>query len=111
MSSIYNAPEEINSTIKDLRLLKTVLNDIQRNEELYGQHAATALALEGCREKILALHAIVDALAPGFTTQNTVERNWNAVQAARKSEKIKDFRKKLEEAKTTLLLAQQSSAR
>lgn len=97
--------------MKDLQVLRTVLEQIQRNEEQYGPHPATAQALQLCREKTLVLHGILEALVPGFATHNTFRRQWNAIQSARKSEKIADFRAKLEEAKTTLLLALQLSAR
>ncbi|EON67347.1 hypothetical protein W97_06600 [Coniosporium apollinis CBS 100218] len=110
-SSIRNAPEDIKSILKDLQVLETVRKSIQHNQELYGPHQEVAAALQGCHQELLALQAIVDDLAPGFAMRNSFQRKWNAIRSVSKSEKMKDFRARLQEAKTTLILALQSSLR
>ena len=79
---------------------------IQETEEVLGLDAVTNKALEICRKSIKNLTNIVDSLAPGFASQNSVKRKWTAIEAVMRTEEILEFKAGLEEAKSSLVLAQ-----
>lgn len=108
-NSISDAPKEVKSILEDLRLLRTLLASIQETEEVLGPDAVTNKALEICRKSIRNLTNIVDSLAPGFASQNSVKRKWTAIGAVMRTEKILKFKAGLEEAKSSLILAQSIS--
>jgi hypothetical protein len=89
--------------------LRTLLASIQETEEVLGLDAVTNKALEICRKSIGNLTKIVDSLAPGFASQNSVKRKWTAIGAVMRTEKILKFKASLEEAKSSLILAQSIS--
>jgi hypothetical protein len=92
-----------------LGLLRTLLASIQETEEVLGPDAVTNEALEICRKSIKKLTNIVDSLAPGFASQNSVKRKWTAIDAVMRTEEILKFKAGLEEAKSSLILAQNIS--
>jgi hypothetical protein len=77
--------------------------------EVLGPDAVTNEALEICRKPIKNLTNIVDSLAPGFASQNSIKRKWTAVEAVMRTEEILKFKSGLEEAKSSLILAQSIS--
>lgn len=79
---------------------------IQETEEVLGPDTDTNEALEICRKSIKNLTNIVDSLAPGFASQNSVKRKWTAIEAVMRTEEILEFKAGLEEAKSSLVLAQ-----
>jgi hypothetical protein len=46
---IQGAPDDIRALCNDLKVLLEVINDIRQNEEIFGSHETTAIALEGCK--------------------------------------------------------------
>jgi hypothetical protein len=108
-NSITDAPKEFQSILEDLRLLRTLLASIQETEEVLGPDAVMNEALEICKKSIRNLTKIVDSLAPGFASQNSVKRKWTAIEAVMKTEEILKFKAGLEEAKSSLILAQSIS--
>jgi hypothetical protein len=52
---------------------------------------------------------ITKGLERGLASGSRRPRKWAAVKAVFKDDKIKDFKRSLEETKTTLLLARQTS--
>jgi hypothetical protein len=108
-NSISDAPKEFESIPEDLRLLRTLLASIQETEEVLGPDAVTNEALEICRKPIKNFTNIVDSLASGFASQNSVKRKWTAIEAVMRTEEILKFKRGLEEAKSSLILAQSIS--
>jgi len=96
--------------VRDLSFLNEILEEIKHNEEAFGSHTATRLALERCVESLDALSSIARSLHPGFVSSSKIKRKWTALEAVMKSDKIVQFKAKLQEAKLNLILAQQSSA-
>jgi hypothetical protein len=85
------------------------LASIQETEEVLGPDAVTNKVLEICRKSIGNLTNIVDSLAPGFASQNSVKRKWTAIGAVMRTEDISKFKADLEGAKSSLILAQSIS--
>ncbi len=92
-----------------MRLLKTLLASIQKTEDVLGPGADTNEALEICMKSIKNITNIVNSLAPGFASQNSVKRKWTAIEAVMRTEEILKFKAGLEEAKSSLILAQSIS--
>jgi len=63
-------------------------------------------ALRGCESLVGGLNALVDDLAPGFTSESRRVRKWTALKAFRRSEKIRKFHGDLANMKSTLNLIQ-----
>jgi hypothetical protein len=77
---------------------------------VFGPHPTTKLALERCVEPIDALNFMADSFAPGLMLESKVKQKWTALEAVRKGDQIAKIKAKLQEAKTNLLMAQQSAA-
>ncbi|KAB2579739.1 hypothetical protein DBV05_g1729 [Lasiodiplodia theobromae] len=111
LSALKHASEDIEDIIDDLEVLTYVLADIQRCEELFGPHNATAKALLRCRRQVRAL----DNLVTGWKEELEKDSRWRRGQAAFKvvikADKVKEWRGKISEAKETLSLALQASSR
>ena len=71
--------------------------------------AVTTKALESCEKSIKDLTNIVDSLAPGFASQNSIKRKWTAIEVVMRTEEISKFKRGLEEAKSSLILGQSIS--
>ena len=82
---------------------------IQETEEVLGPGAVTNEALEICRKSIKKLTNIVDSLAPGFASQNSIKRKRTAIEVVMRTEEISKFKRGLEEAKSSLILGQSIS--
>jgi hypothetical protein len=96
--------------VRELVLLRAILEDVKTNEEMYGAHPTTLLALEGCLESMESMKSITTLLVPGFASSSRFKRKLTAIEAVRQGDKISQLRAKLQEAKLTLMMAQQSSA-
>ena len=92
-------------------MISSILRTIQHDQSRAEDNAALESALLHCQQIVRALNLIVEQLMPGFVSASKISRSWTALKAVKKAEKIKAFQQKLEQAKTTLLLAQQNSAR
>jgi hypothetical protein len=86
-----------------------IRNDVKTNEEMYGARPTTLLALESGLESMESMNAIAALLVPGFSSSSKFKRKWTAIEVVRQGEKISQFKTKLQEAKLTLMMAQQSS--
>jgi hypothetical protein len=110
LNAVKGASEDIKAMLEELEFLRTVLDDIQHNELKFGSHPAIENALRRCLQHLVALESIAESLTPGFSSESSIKQVWTAVSAVRKNEKIRQLKLKISETKTTLLLAQQSSA-
>lgn len=111
LSHLKDAPKEIYSTCTELSVISSILRTIQHAESHAEDNAALESALLQCQQTVRGLELIAEDLMLGFVSASKVARSWTALKAVKKVEKIKAFQQKLEQAKTTLLLAQQNSAR
>lgn len=102
---------EISSICTELSVISSILHTIQHDESRAEDSAALKSALLQCQQIVRGLNLIAEDLVPGFASASKVARSWTALRALKKTEKIKAFQQKLEQAKITLLLAQQNSAR
>lgn len=96
--------------VEELEFLRAVLDEIRHNELNFGPHPPTRIALKRCLQHLDALESIVESLSPGFSSESSMKQVWTAMSAVRKNDKIRQLKSKILETKTTLLLAQQSSA-
>jgi len=105
-SSIQEAPQEISALVSDLRLISAVLQEIRNDVRDSAPDSTSMQALRGCESLVGGLNALVDDLAPGFTSESRRVRKWTALKAFRRSEKIRKFHGDLANMKSTLNLIQ-----
>ena len=105
--SMKEAPDEISAIVKDLKLLSSVLANIEQNEQTHGPDPTITSILESCADKVKALVAFVNEFEPEFTSASRRVRKWNAFRATLRSGRLKAFRASLDETKVSLMLAQQ----
>lgn len=110
-NSLQDAPDDIRFLSKELKLLMTILGEIEESEQRYGRNAATMDVLESCNAQTNSLTAITERLEGYFTTWSSPRRKWGALQAVFKRDTIKKFQDVLRDVKVTLLLAQQNAFR
>lgn len=103
-NSIEDAPEDCQVIIKDLELLSSILQNLNRSPRIRTSSTVKA-ALDVCKQKIEKLLLVVQHFEPGFATQNKQKRRWNALKAIFKANEISKIHSSLEESKNTLLLA------
>ena len=107
--SVREAPDDIHTVKKDLWLLSRVLADMAKEMQHSGPDQTLTGALKLCCDRANKLTDFTKDMEPGFASRSLRIRKWTAFKAVFKSEKIHKFQKVLEELKTTLILAQQSS--
>ncbi|ERF74981.1 hypothetical protein EPUS_08522 [Endocarpon pusillum Z07020] len=100
--TIQEAPEDIADMVSELRCLSDLLSEIA-TQQYTGRGILSAM--ERCGRKVKILHGIVQEFEPNFTSHLRRVRFWNKLKAARKKQKLKEFRESLLETKTTLILA------
>ncbi|KAL1642235.1 hypothetical protein SLS58_005575 [Diplodia intermedia] len=106
-----SASEDIEDIVDDLEVLTYVLAEIQRCEELFGPQHATAKAILRCRRQVQALENMVAGWKEDLEQGNRWRRGQAAAKVVIKTEKVKEWRGKISEAKETLSLALQASSR
>ncbi len=100
--SMQGAPAFVETIRKDLAQLSSIINGIMLDEQRYNDIFTT------CMDKIAALSAIINELEPGFKSTSHKHRKWTAFRTARKGTILENFRRALEETKTTLTLSLQA---
>ena len=110
-NSIKNAPSDIQSIGRELKLLQAVLHDIEDAQQQYGPDPAVTDALASCGDQVKHLITLTDGFEAGFAVRNPHMRTWAALKAVLKQDKLKKFQEVLRDTKLTLLLAQQSATR
>lgn len=108
---LKEAPKEIESILTSLSVVSSILDKIWRESPQEKQDAVLTAALLECGQHVGALNSIAEDLAPGFTAASPLVRTWTAVRAVKKGDTIKQFQERLEQAKITLIMARQESAR
>jgi hypothetical protein len=97
--------------IQDMHLLKAVLQEIKADDERYGSHNSTILALERCLECTESLNDIASSLFSGLSSKRSTTRAFAALDALKKDNKITQIKSKLRDAREALSLAQLISMR
>ncbi|KAF2239988.1 hypothetical protein EV356DRAFT_7067 [Viridothelium virens] len=105
--SIKNAPQTVTAILADLELLSDVLQDFsslgrfpERSDSVTLDKVRTL-----CNIKVRNLVGIADKLKHGFDSQGKSQQIWARCKTVKKEEKLRDFRRSLEETKSTLILA------
>jgi hypothetical protein len=106
---VEDGPKGVRAILTDLHVVSNVLEDIRCDASLFKPHSralnACLTALDGCRESVEALSAIVNDLQPGFSSQNGTAKKFTALKIAWKADKIRRFQESLRDMKITLTLA------
>ena len=109
-SSIRGAPENINALLEDLAQLANLLAVVDENIECYKPttrvQSALTQAKNDCQEVADSIKEVVKDLADGLAASRG-RRRWTAVKATLKEKSIVRHQKRLESAKSTLVIALQ----
>lgn len=108
-SSFRDAPNDVRTFTKDLKLLSAILSKIELEGKRYGSGSETLDVLESCKEQVASFMTLMRDIIPGFEAESRHTRTWSSLKAAFKKEKILQFRNCLRETKITLILATNST--
>lgn len=64
--TVQEAPDEVRAIVKDRKLLRAVLNDIESNTQQYDSDPSLSDVLESAIDKVKSLDAIVTEFETGF---------------------------------------------
>lgn len=103
LDSIQQAPDEIEILLTDLRLLSTILNEIE-NQSRFNNETIIA-TLNFLFKKITTFTALISKYEPGLHSNHQVSRKWNAVKAAFQNKTFKKLRNSITDTRITLTLA------
>lgn len=99
--SVRDAPKEVALITHDLRLLSSILEEVDR----CGPHSATVtMGLDSCLVKVQRLSAIVADFDHDFRSTSRRERLWGALKASTRTKQLDHFRESLNDTKCTLML-------
>jgi hypothetical protein len=107
-SLIQGAPDDIRLAVDELETLSMVLEDVDRNvqQEVFLDPRVKTVVLRSyslCKNSSDGLRTLVDSLQAGLAAG----KKRGCFKIALKKDMIEDFRKRLESAKATMLLANQ----
>lgn len=101
--SVKNAPKHFCAIQTDLGLLSTILEKIDREENLSDPYLRNVL--KNCEGKVELLVKTVSDIVPGFKAESRRTRTWASLKAAFKKEKVRELKSCLEETMSILRLA------
>lgn len=101
--SVKDAPKHFCAIQTDLQLLSTILEKIDREEDLSDPYIRDVL--KNCEGQVASLVATVNDIVPGFKAESRRTRAWATLKAAFKKEKVSEFKSCLQETMSTLRLA------
>jgi len=101
--SIQDAPQEIDSTIRDIQQLCTVIECIEQQQQRFAEPSLAAPLLS-CSDKIAYLQNAAESISSGLNSAKRWERLWNAFTSSQKKDHFSRLRQSLEETKSTLIL-------
>jgi hypothetical protein len=107
-SLIQGAPDDIRLAVDELETLSMVLEDVDRNvqQQVFLDPRVKTVVLRSyrlCKNSSDGLRTLVDSLQAGLAAG----KKRGILKIALKKDMIEDFRKRLESAKATMLLANQ----
>ena len=104
MKSIEDAPTYILDIVDDARVLRTIVEQIEYDEDASQTQLASAVdVLALCKLKMQRIELLFEDL--GLQTCSKRRRTWGSIKAVLHKEKIEALRKSLESAKSTLAMA------
>ncbi|KAI9876025.1 MAG: hypothetical protein M1830_007522 [Pleopsidium flavum] len=108
-SSVQDAPKEIQAILRDLKILLSVLQNIQVEEQTHGPSTSSVInnALESCLEKVVALKSFISQFESGYASGSRTRRKWSSIKAAFQKDRVEKFRSSINETKLNLGLALQ----
>ena len=109
--SFQSAPEYIQTINEDLRLLVTVLRDIQASEQLHGPDPLVTDVLRRCNNQLSSITTITHKLECQLGGRTSSKRTWAALKTTFKQDKITKIQDFLRDTKAKLMLAQSNSSR
>lgn len=104
-NSMQNAPSDIKSLAAELKILGTILDEVNRDVVV---SAALGAALQLCRDIIAELEGLVQKSSL-TSKQSKVKRLWSQMSTAFRNEEFRKYIERLERAKITLLHAKMTS--
>jgi hypothetical protein len=110
-TSVKEAPEDFHAIATDLELLSIVLANIVSEARHAEHHTTMTAALNACSIQVGILTKLISDIQSGLLSTRRRIRNWSALKAVMKSEKVKEFQDALERMKGTSLLARQNQQR
>ena len=106
-SSIKDAPKDINNLLNELELIASILMMVDECHEPTTPAKSTLdQAKKYCQDAANSMNEVVKELKDGLETTGG-KRRWAAMKAALKKEKLVQYRRRLEGAKSMLAIAQQ----
>ena len=110
-NSVRDAPDDIKDILLDLRLLSTVLNDIECEAQANRHDATLKDVLGSCVSYVNRLHAMLNEISPDFASTKRCVRTWAAVKSVLRKDRLARFQNNLAYLKSTLLLLQYNQIR
>jgi hypothetical protein len=104
-NSMQDAPSDIKSLAAELKLLGTILDEVNRDVV---DSAALGAALQLCKDIIGELEGLVQK-SDLTSKQSKVKRLWSQMSTAFRNEEFRKYIERLERAKTALLHAKMNS--
>jgi hypothetical protein len=104
-NSMQDAPSDIKSLAAELKLLGTILDEVNRD---VADSAALRAALQLCKDIITELEGLVQK-SNLTSKQSRVKRLWSQMSTAFRNEEFRKYIERLERAKITLLHAKMTS--
>ena len=108
--SLKDAPKEVESIQHSLNIISGVLYSIRDKVDDTNHDPSLESALSHCNETLRELSNIVKSLTRNLegTSTKPTSRTWSSLKTVRSSEKIRGFQTRLDRAKLTMVLAQNS---
>lgn len=102
---VRGAPKDIVDLVRELRLLETVIREIQQKEKQYGADATLDSILRSVSMQVDTLLATMAKYRIGLASDGRALRTWSSFKISLRSNQLMQFRLSLSETKATLLLA------
>jgi hypothetical protein len=108
-NSMQDAPNDIKSLAAELKILGTILDEVNRDVvDSAALGAALGAALQLCKDIVAELEGLVQK-SNLTSKQSKVKRLWSQMSTAFRNEEFRKYIERLERAKTSLLHAKMSS--
>ena len=106
--SIEDAPDDIQEISVESELLLSVLAQIANEAGYTEPNNAFLAAIKSCFLKVKRLITLLGEIEPGFSSSSSRVWRWTSIKAVIRAGQVKKFKKALESAKVTLVMAQQN---
>lgn len=107
--AVQDAPAHIRALFHDLEVLAAVICQIKQLNGNAAFDYVNEKALLNCREKISRLQKMIDRAQVNLKSKSLIRQKWGAFKFTLKKDEVQAIQRSIEEAKTTLQLAQTKS--